>query len=152
MAIGESIVALAGYWAKSLLEGTRIWNHAKAQANRQQSTSLYWRTSFIAVSSMEESRFYPGIPGQKWSGAMPTIHGASQLNTHLGLGLAAGGALFAIMFSVAIFWVPMGVAPSMNPLWIIVAWGTMLMCWGVFRMIAGPSRLDHFNGGTNAGS
>ena len=101
---------------------------------------------------MEESRFYPGIPGQKWSDAMPTIHGASQLNTHLGLGLAAGGALFAIMFLAAIFWVPMGVVPSMNPLWIVVAWGTMLMCWGVFRMIAGPSRLDHFNGGTNAGS
>ncbi|PRA00532.1 hypothetical protein CQ010_13235 [Arthrobacter sp. MYb211] len=84
---------------------------------------------------------------------MSTIHGASRPHSkHLGLGLAAGGALLAAMFLAIIFWVPMGLIPSMNPMWIVVAWGAMLMCWGVFRLIAGPSSLDHLNGGTSAGS
>lgn len=83
---------------------------------------------------------------------MPTIHGASKIHGHLGLGLCAGGALTALIFLAIIFWFPIGLVPSMNPLWIVVAWGAMLMCWGIFRLIAGPSRLDHLAGGTNAGS
>lgn len=71
---------------------------------------------------------------------------------HLGLNLAVGGALLALMFLAIIFWVPMGLEPSKNPMWIAVAWGTMLMAWGIFRLIAGPSTLDHAHGGTDAGS
>ncbi|MFJ2619313.1 hypothetical protein [Glutamicibacter sp. NPDC087344] len=71
---------------------------------------------------------------------------------HLGLGLVIGGALVAALFLAFIFAVPHGSAAEVTPLWLGAIWAMLSMLWGVFRLVAGPSKLDHPHGGTDAGS
>lgn len=71
---------------------------------------------------------------------------------HLGTGMIIGGALIAALFLVFIFIAPIEPAGAASPLWIGAIWGLLSMCWGIFRFVAGPSKLDHPHGGTDAGS
>lgn len=69
---------------------------------------------------------------------------------HLGLGLLIGG-LIILVFFLAFLLIPQNADKSMSPMWIGVAWGGLMAIWGLFRMIKGPSKLDHPRGGSDAG-
>ncbi|WP_461635738.1 hypothetical protein [Glutamicibacter soli] len=71
---------------------------------------------------------------------------------HLGIGLVVGGALVAALFLSFIYVVPHGSSADVAPLWLGAIWAMQTMLWGIFRLAAGPSKLDHLHGGTDAGS
>lgn len=69
---------------------------------------------------------------------------------HLGLGLVVGGGLIAALFLLFIFVVPANDTAAATPMWLGAIWGGLAMCWGLFRLVAGPSSLDDPHGGTDA--
>lgn len=70
----------------------------------------------------------------------------------LGLGLVVGGGLIVALFLLFMLVTPGNDAQAMTPMWLGIIWGGLAMCWGVFRLIVGPSSLDHPHGGTDAGA
>jgi len=70
----------------------------------------------------------------------------------LGLGLVVGGGIIVALFLMFILITPVADAQAMTPMWLGIIWGGLAMCWGLFRLIVGPSSLDHPHGGTDAGS
>lgn len=70
---------------------------------------------------------------------------------HLGLGLLIGG-LIIVAFFLAFLLIPQNTDESISPMWIGVVWGALMAIWGVFRMIKGSSKLDHPQGGSDAGA
>lgn len=70
----------------------------------------------------------------------------------LGLGLVVGGGIIVALFLMFILTTPAADAQAMTPMWLGIIWGGLAMCWGFFRLIVGPSSLDHPHGGTDAGS
>ncbi|WP_313811281.1 hypothetical protein [Glutamicibacter sp.] len=69
---------------------------------------------------------------------------------HGGVGLIIGGAIIAMLFLAFIYVVPHSSPSDATPLWIGAIWAMLAMCWGLFRFVAGPSKLDHLHGGTDA--
>ncbi|WP_334122998.1 hypothetical protein [Glutamicibacter sp.] len=67
-----------------------------------------------------------------------------------GIGLVIGGALIAMLFLAFIYIVPHSGPTDTAPLWLGAIWAMLAMCWGFFRFVAGPSKLDHLHGGTDA--
>lgn len=74
------------------------------------------------------------------------------LKHHSGTGLIIGGALIAMLFFAFIFAVPHTGPTDTAPLWLGAIWALLAVVWGMFRFVAGPSKLDHLHGGTGADS
>lgn len=67
-----------------------------------------------------------------------------------GVGLMIAGAIIAIGFAAFLLFMPGAGTTSPSPLWIAVAWGLLMVIFGIYRAIRGRSSLDHGRGGTNA--
>lgn len=67
-----------------------------------------------------------------------------------GSGLLIAGLLITVLFVVFMF---LGQDPGQGlktPVWIGVAFGGIMALFGLYRMVKGPSPLDHPGGGTNS--
>lgn len=67
-----------------------------------------------------------------------------------GLGLMIAGAIIAAGFTAFMLLSPDGGITSPSPLWIAVIWGLLMVIYGAYRAVRGPSSLDHPRGGTDA--
>lgn len=68
-----------------------------------------------------------------------------------GLWLLIGGLVVAGFFLTFLL-ISQSAATSLTPMWIGVAWGALMAVWGLYRLLKGPSKLDHPQGGTDAGA
>lgn len=73
---------------------------------------------------------------------------ATPRSTRPGVWLMLVGALIALSF--AIFAVAVSTVEGVGPLWIVVGWGVLIFLYGLYRLVKGPSSLDHKAGGTDA--
>ncbi|MFJ2618451.1 hypothetical protein [Glutamicibacter sp. NPDC087344] len=65
-----------------------------------------------------------------------------------GLWLMIIGGLIAAGFAILALLSEAGSSPG--PLWIVVGWGGLVFLYGLYRVVKGPSSLDHRKGGTDA--